>query len=405
MISRQVIMLSLYKSALLQNEQNKEDNRKKVVVFGTGWAGRSFVSTIDKKKFNVTVVSPRIVPNNKTKFVSQPNYLSSLNGGSFVSEFELPKDVKQVSGMFGKGMFSSLLFGPKFFKIGFEQESGQESGQEFEQEFEQDYELDSGYDHIVFALGSEVNTFGIEGVDTHCFYYKTEEDANKLKKMFEEGKLNKSSNVAVLGGGILGIELSCALKTKCDQVSIFEMDPNLLPIKEFDSDRETLMQYVESQGIRTLLNHTITKVCEKDGKTLVTFMVGKISKDGGVPTKTLEFDAVIYTCGVKPSSEMKTKLNFKSVNRKLQVITKDDALLENVYAIGDCNSLVPQSAQNAKQQGIYLANTLNNDTKCDYVFKSIGTVIKLNRCVYIKSNYYSGFGPAFVHNIISLLNL
>jgi NADH dehydrogenase FAD-containing subunit len=80
---------------------------------------------------------------------------------------------------------------------------------------------------------------------------------------------------------------------------------------------------------------------------------------------------------------------------------------QNIYAIGDCNSLPVKSGQSAKSQGKYLATLFNSDfnKKDDFVYKSMGTIIKLPNCVYIENEYYSGFAPRFVHDIVHYLNI
>ena len=42
------------------------------------------------------------------------------------------------------------------------------------------------YDHLVVSVGSINNTFGVKGVEDHCFYFKSIKDANKLRSQMSE---------------------------------------------------------------------------------------------------------------------------------------------------------------------------------------------------------------------------
>lgn len=356
------------------NANNKQENKKKVIVFGSGYAGRSFVTHIDKKKYDVTIVTDNLCCSKRSMpFISQPNFLDTFNSGSnkHTSSWALPDNATLIRGNLTKFFIDEKMFAVDETNV-------------------------CQYDYAVFAVGSVTNSFGITGVDKYCLQYKTEHDAIKLVKLFEDDKLNKSSKVAVLGGGILGVELSSTLADKCD-VTIFEMAPTILPIKgfEFKSDILCIQSHLQSQGITINAGYKVVGVEEKGNKKVIHFD-SKSSE---------EFDEIIYTCGVKPNPVIRDNLNFKSVNGLFQVVTKDNKVLTDVFTIGDCNGLVPQSAQNAKQQGLHLASNLNNSTENPYVFKTSGTVIRLNNKVYVKSDYYNGFAPLFVHSAITYFNL
>jgi NADH dehydrogenase len=77
------------------------------------------------------------------------------------------------------------------------------------------------YDYLVFALGAEVNFFGVEGATEHAFPLYTLSDAVRLKNhvlrtweeadrkpgLVEDGALN----VVVVGGGPTGVETAGAM--------------------------------------------------------------------------------------------------------------------------------------------------------------------------------------------------
>lgn len=42
------------------------------------------------------------------------------------------------------------------------------------------------YDHLIVSVGSVNNTFGVKGVEDHCFFFKSIEDASRLRRQVSE---------------------------------------------------------------------------------------------------------------------------------------------------------------------------------------------------------------------------
>ena len=42
------------------------------------------------------------------------------------------------------------------------------------------------YDHLIVAVGSQANTFGIQGVEEHCLFFRDVEDARRLRAQVSE---------------------------------------------------------------------------------------------------------------------------------------------------------------------------------------------------------------------------
>lgn len=354
-------------------------NKKKITVFGSGFAGRSFVENISKDKFDVSLISPQVNMNKTTTFVCQPRFTDSLQTctSMHLSQWTVPSKVKLLNSTLCNLVPSNIMTDinlanrVNLVKLYREQSA----------------------DIVVLAVGSETNTFGIEGILEHCYMYKNVNDFEKIKEKLKS--INKDSKIAILGGGILGVELSSFFSTICN-TTMFEMDKQILPMKEFDVHRNKIEQHLKNQTIDIKTNHKVKKIYKLNDKTIVEYLIDdKINQ--------ADYDIVIYTCGVKPNTIM-SNLLFNKVNDKLQFVDKNNKTHEDVYVIGDCNKLIPQSAQNAKQQGLYLANFLNGKSDESYLFKNRGTMIRLSDRVYIVSDYYNGFAPMFIHNFTTWLN-
>lgn len=82
--------------------------------------------------------------------------------------------------------------------------------------------FDLAFDHLIIAVGSYSNTFGIKGVKEHAFFLKEVADARRIRtrilECFERADMattdeerNNILHFAVVGGGPTGIEFSSEL--------------------------------------------------------------------------------------------------------------------------------------------------------------------------------------------------
>jgi len=87
-------------------------------------------------------------------------------------------------------------------------------------------EREMAYDRLVVALGSTSNDFGTPGVKDHCIFLDNPHQArrfhNEMLNLFlrfsaSEGSLEKV-NIAIVGGGATGVELSAELYNAVKQL-------------------------------------------------------------------------------------------------------------------------------------------------------------------------------------------
>lgn len=348
----------------------KKNNKKTILVVGTGYAGNAFIQNIDKNKFNVKVITTTL------EFIKQPRFINCIqNSNTYCDQLKFNKCVKVKNGIVTKINLDNDTVTFKNYS---------------------DNEINEKYDILVLAIGSVINTFGVNGVSENCIMFKTHDDLKFLNDLFKQGKINKSSKIGILGGGIVGIELASNIKDKVDKVTVIEMSKTILPLKDFDIGRNNIEKHLINQKINIKTNRKVIGVNKKNN-TIVLL-------DGN---KSYIFDEVFWTCGVKPHPLMN---NFKLkestrniVDSELKIIY-NDKILNNVYAIGDCNGLIPTSAQHAKQQGLYLAKKLNTDNNNIFKPNFPLTLVNLNNKVYIHSKYYNGFFFRFLHDLIDFIN-
>ena len=219
---------------------------------------------------------------------------------------------------------------------------------------------DINFDYLIIAIGSETNDFNVKGVKENCYFLK---DLNDVQKMEE------NQQIVILGGGPNGLELAFELSKIHKQIKILEAMPDILPT----FTREIVKKELEKNGIKLILNNKVNKIEENN------------------LDRQFFYDTSIWTCGIKPNLLLKDKIK---VNNNFNY--KD-----NIYAIGDISGIGPPTAQNAKQQGHYLANYFNNNLSGeDYEFKEKGKIIHTSDWIIIETKYGTYKVPHFMQFVI-----
>lgn len=182
------------------------------------------------------------------------------------------------------------------------------------------------YDKLVLATGSSAFVPPIPGHDRDgCIPYRTIED---LENMMATAKTSKVG--VVVGGGLLGLEASKALKDLDLETHVVQFAPRLMAAQLDDGGAELLKSKIEDLGISVLTNKNTTKIV--DGDVCKNKM---IFADGG----ELETDMILYSAGIRPRDEIAAACGIKIADRggidiNDQCLTSDN----NIYAIGECAS-------------------------------------------------------------------
>jgi len=183
-----------------------------------------------------------------------------------------------------------------------------------------------------------------------------------------------------MGAGPTGIELACCLRSMGLTVSIVEASDKILPGFSTAMQQHT-EKILKEKGITVHRGSPILGVTEDTIRT----------KSGNLPWSSS--DLLVWTCGVQPVPLMRP---FR-VNSSLQVEGTS-----NVWAMGDCVAscsrvVGPPTAQNASQQGVYLADQLNGQENNPYSYHELGRVLDLTYgflieifgvCFYIPADFF-----------------
>jgi nitrite reductase (NADH) large subunit len=140
----------------------------------------------------------------------------------------------------------------------------------------------------------------------------------------------KSKVGVVVGGGLLGLEASKALKDLNLKTVVVQFSPRLMAAQLDDGGADLLKKKIEALNIDVLTNNNTIRI--EDGDTCKHKMV---FADGG----ELETDMIVYSAGIRPRDELAVAAGLKVAPRGGVVI--DDACLTSdpdIYAIGECAS-------------------------------------------------------------------
>ncbi|MEM0113340.1 MAG: FAD-dependent oxidoreductase [Metallosphaera sp.] len=224
------------------------------------------------------------------------------------------------------------------------------------------------YDKLIISLGYEQDTGRVKG---------TIQKLENLNDALEiRSKLPRVKNVAILGGGTLGVELAGSLREMGKNVYLIEQQDRLLSFMSKDSSNFAIQRLTEL-GVNVFLG---TKVDEISGEVL------KTNKD------EIKVDLTILAAGFRgPSIISDLGLSNRNgrmlVDEYLKSIDKDD-----VYGAGDSmttKGFVPMSAQVAVQSGaIAVQNAIGRDVK--FTYKQVAIVLRIG------SEYFGDMMGKFV---------
>lgn len=177
-----------------------------------------------------------------------------------------------------------------------------------------------GYEKCIYALGSRAFIPPMEGIELEgIFSLRTIEDIMKIKKAALQSK-----RAVVIGGGVIGVEISELLYAYGVDVILLEGLPYLMPRV---LDQETAVEY-ENRLSQYYEVHTGVKI----GKLLGDKKVSEVGLGDG---NKISCDMVIFSCGVRANTEPAKKSGI-AVNRGILVNSRMETSADDIFACGDC---------------------------------------------------------------------
>ncbi len=175
------------------------------------------------------------------------------------------------------------------------------------------------YDALVLATGAHSFVPPLPGVEVGVYTLRTLQDALSLLERTATAK-----RVVVLGGGLLGLDISAALNARNIVVTIVEMLSRLLP-RQLDVEGAGVLQGIlEDKGLRILTGDSCVQI-EANGPARRLHL-----KSGQV----LDADLVLVSAGVRPNIELAQQAGL-ACNRGVLVNERLLTSDSSIYAIGD----------------------------------------------------------------------
>lgn len=221
-------------------------------------------------------------------------------------------------------------------------------------------------ENIIIASGSKPSLPPIHGADLDGIY--TSEDILNFKDI--------PKSLAVIGGGVVGMELACIFNAMGTKVTVLEFLPNIL--MQLDSD--IVKRFTPSAKKKGIDINSSTKVTKIE-KTPECFLITCEGKKGEIK---VEAEKVLISTGRIPVTE---SLNLEGIGVKfdkkgIAVDSNYETNVKGIYAIGDVNGRL-MLAHAASHQGIEAAEKIMGSRNelsvsvvpsCVFVFPEIAAV-------------------------------
>ena len=213
---------------------------------------------------------------------------------------------------------------------------------------------------IILAGGSKPSRLNIPGMESRLVL--TSDEILDLKEIPEE--------LAIIGGGVIGIEMATVFGAYGSKVTIIEMEPRLLPFmdREISSEME---KYAKEKGFRVMTSARLERIEEIGGKL-------KIITDKG----ELKADRALLSVGRVPDLEALGEIEFAMERGKVKVNDKMETSVKGIYAAGDITGRLMLAHAAFKMGEVAAANAMgHNETanlvytpSCVYTAPEVGSV-------------------------------
>lgn len=290
------------------------------------------------------------------------------------------------------------------------------------------HEMD--YHHLVIALGSTTNYYGICGLEQKALAMKSLGDAihlrNQLIDLLEEadfecalGSRNELLTVVVAGGGFSGVETVAAVNDflRAALRSYSHLTENQLRVVLIHPGDVVLPELGRKLGL-----YAQKKLAERGVELRVNTKVVRTS-EGGVELDdgtTISTKTVVWTAGTSPSPVLEDLPCFKEHGKLVVNSFLEVSGFDGVWAIGDCALAVdprtsepyPPTAQHAMRQGKVVATNIvaaiRGKQKKKFEFSTLGLLAAIGRrsgVANILGVNFSGFLAWFLWRTIYLSKL
>ena len=348
----------------------ESSQKKRILVLGAGWGAMSFVRAWDPSlndRYELVVVSPR------NYFVYTP-LLPAMCAGT-VEERSIVEPVRSVLG--GKGRF----YEAKCTEIDPQERTIVACFPEDAGFPEACFKIP--YDILILGVGCINNTFGIQGVAEHTMFFKSVEDAAKLRlrvsECFERAALPQTTSeerrqllsFVIVGGGPTGVEVAAELHDLIND-DLRKLYPNEVPdvtiriIELMDHVLSTYDRAISNYTAETFKRNGIELVLNSRVQAVGPDTVTTVDREG--KTKEIPYGACVWATGIAmhPLIKQLQEVLPQSTQTHFRSIVTDEYLRvrgappNTMFALGDAATIEQQKALDKAEELFERADTDQN---------------------------------------------
>lgn len=214
---------------------------------------------------------------------------------------------------------------------------------------------------IILAGGSKVARIKIPGIESTLVL--TSDEILNLKEV--------PNNLAIIGGGVIGVEMAMVFNSFGSQVTILEVMDRIVPAMDGEVSQE-LMKSMTKMGIKILTSKKLEKIDERNYKLYLSLDDGQV----------IEADKALLSIGRIPDLDGTGEIEFEMERGKIKVNEKMETSVEGIYAPGDINGQFMLAHAAFKMGETAAINAMGGDARselknvpgCIYTMPEIGSV-------------------------------
>ncbi len=260
---------------------------------------------------------------------------------------------------------------------------------------------DLAFDHLVLALGSETNYFGIPGIAERALGIKTIGDAVMMRAwviaMLESASVESDPDrrkrmltFVVAGGGFAGVETVGAINDLARESlpHYGRIDPREVRVVLIEGGKAILPELGEELSLYAQEKLGTRQVEIKLGAKVVAYAEGSVRCTDG---KAIPADTLVWAGGVSTSPILKD-MPFELHRERVVVDSTLEVLrFPGIWAVGDCAAIIdpiskapyPPTAQHAIREGRRAAENicarLNGKRTIPFKYKAPGQLATIGR--------------------------
>jgi nitrite reductase (NADH) large subunit len=292
---------SCYFCGELPERQDRFDGvTMRIVIIGNGIAGVTVAETIRGSDKNCPVT---IISNEKYPFYSRPRLIDFLAGNATIDQITI-----HAQGWYAKNNIR-LVLSSRITDIN-----------PVSKNLRDNFGKTFIYDTVVIATGASCLVPPIPGIEADTILtLRTIGDAEKIRALATEGK-----RAAVIGGGLLGIEVAASLQLLGIPVTVIEVFDRLLP-RQLDGESSGIIQkLLEEKGMKVQTGRKVQSIQRNNGSQMIACSDGQ----------EIVADFIVISAGIQPDFSLIDGTPVER-NRGIMVDECMRTTVPDIYACGD----------------------------------------------------------------------